>query len=534
MFKTISKKISLLNQTALDSLVEVNPIKIVEKFTETGLQILEADFGFAWWKVDNEYQLVYKSANTPYNPKLPRQKGGNFEAEKTRAPFFVETVSKENYEKGFDVSPYMKSYVIIPITYKDHLYGNIVLCYKKQHNFSYMDEDFSKSLGNSTAQVITINSLVSSEQEARLQSEKREAYYKALTENSYEIVFLINEYGKINYASPSSIKYFGMDLKNIIGKKVKDFLFTDKSNSVQDYIKKVLATPKIICVSEFCYKYKDGSTRTLESTAFNMIDNPNVGGIVINMRDISSRKRLESEKEVKRLLEEEKLKTEFIANATHELRTPLAIIKGNVDLILRESAGRSRRYADGALMDIDEEVKHLANILSDLALLTMNKDAPRGKVLSQNIKLHDLLDSTIKRWRVIAAEKKITIKRKITALTIPGDERYLSKLFVNLIKNAIFYGKDGGYVLIEVLKKKQEVVIKVEDNGIGISKEDLPHIFSRFYRADKSHTDDRRTGLGLAICRWVVEAHGGRIHVESELGKGSVFTVHLPSKKISS
>ena len=252
--------------------------------------------------------------------------------------------------------------------------------------------------------------------------------------------------------------------------------------------------------------------------------------IQCNIRNITDRKNIELAKENRRLLREEKARIYFMAEASHELRTPLAIIKGTVDIILRESQGKVTRYADDALHDIDEEVKHLMLILSDLALLTTTNSEIRKKVLRNKINFKKLLNSIIKRYSIIAAKKNITIRKKVTETSLIGDQKYLEKLLLNLIKNAISYGRKNGWVYIEVIDKKNEVLLRVSDNGIGIVKEDLSKIFSRFYRVDKTHAaDGKHTGLGLAISKRVVEAHGGVINVRSDgLGKGSTFIVSLP------
>src|SRR5690349_3435132 len=133
----MSKKITLLNEAILDSMAEESDKVIIKNFTETGLKILGADFGFAWWKFssNSEYKLAYKSPTTPYEPFLPRANGGHATALRTKKPFFDNDVKKENYGSS-DISPFMKSYVIIPISHGNYLYGGLTLCYKKQHTFT--------------------------------------------------------------------------------------------------------------------------------------------------------------------------------------------------------------------------------------------------------------------------------------------------------------------------------------------------------------------------------------------------------------
>ncbi len=528
----ISDKIALLNQTVLESFNETDERKIIEAFSEVGIKVLEADHAFVWLNsyASQHLELVYTSKNLPFKPRTPREKGRNYKAYLSGKADFVSDVSK--VEDASYLNKYIKSFVIIPICFREKIYGNIVFCFKNKEPFLDEKKSLCSFIGNSLAQAITIRRLFAGEQEARALSERHKAYFQALIENSYEIEMLVDKNGIILYSSPSVKNFFGLTVKQIINHNIKEFINNNDSQSVTKYLKKILENPGENHVREFSYKNRDGIIRTLESTGYNMLDNFNVSGIVINMRDITSRKRLESEKESRRLLYEEKKKIEFIAEANHELRTPLAIIKGNVDLILREAGPkRKRRYADAALRQINAEVKHLTNILSDFSLLTTRIEESPYRIIKKNVALDKIIKRVVNRCKIIARKKKISIRKKLAETNIFGDAKYLDRLVMNLIKNAITYGTEKGWILVEMSKNDDQIVLKVSDNGVGIGENDLPYIFERFYRADKSHSaEEKRTGLGLAISKWIVEAHGGKIAVDSTLGKGTIFTVSLPTK----
>ncbi len=256
-----------------------------------------------------------------------------------------------------------------------------------------------------------------------------------------------------------------------------------------------------------------------------MSENPDIGGIVMNIRDVTERKKIEEMREMSRLLEEERLKVKSLADANHELRTPIAIIKGNVDLALMQKGKTSQREA---LQAINQEITHLSDILSDLNLLTLSDGGSKNKMISEPVDLEALIGQTVKRCTVLAHKKNISMTiGPIPRIAILGNKMYLEKMLVNLVKNSILYGNKDGHTEILAKKSKGFLVVSVIDDGIGISKEDMPHIFERFYRTDTSHTGDG-VGLGLSIVKWVAEIHGGKVEVKSIEHKGSTFSVSLP------
>jgi signal transduction histidine kinase len=151
---------------------------------------------------------------------------------------------------------------------------------------------------------------------------------------------------------------------------------------------------------------------------------------------------------------------------------------------------------------------------------------------SHQVHLPSLLSKVVRRHRSFAQKKHISITMKdVPDVTLAGDEGHLEKLFSNIIANAVSYGKEKGAVHVSGSVKKGEVSIAIRDNGIGIPKKDLPHIFERFYRVDSSRSKDYGgTGLGLAIVKWIAEAHGGTVSATSTPQKGSVFTITFPLK----
>lgn len=215
----------------------------------------------------------------------------------------------------------------------------------------------------------------------------------------------------------------------------------------------------------------------------------------------------------------------FLADVGHELRTPLTVIKGNVGLMRK-----LKEFDEESLVTIDDEVDRLTRMVGDLLLLAQ---AESGKIIlaRQLVELDTLVLDVLNQMGVLAQGKLDLRIGSIDQVLVCGDRDRLKQVLVNLLGNAINYTPRGGEVLIGLGKVNNQAQITISDTGPGIPSEDLPHIFERFYRAEKARTrkrDGKGYGLGLSIAYWIVRNHGGRIEVSSAQGKGSTFCVWLP------
>jgi len=220
--------------------------------------------------------------------------------------------------------------------------------------------------------------------------------------------------------------------------------------------------------------------------------------------------------------------TQFSMDASHELRTPLTIMRGEIEVALR---GNQTTASDKeTLSSLLEEVVRMASIIDGLILLAKS-DKGIEAIKREPTRLDILVNDIKEDADVLAEQKGICISiSKLDETTILGDEIRLRQLILNLVSNAIKYTQDGGRVTLSLERNNGNARFVVEDNGVGIPKEDLDKIFDRFYRVDKSRSRlPDGLGLGLSISKWVVEAHGGKISAESEVGVGSRFTVLLPA-----
>jgi two-component system sensor histidine kinase CiaH len=217
---------------------------------------------------------------------------------------------------------------------------------------------------------------------------------------------------------------------------------------------------------------------------------------------------------------------EFVADASHELRTPLTLIRTNVEAWLRRSNGTTRTYAKS----IVEEVEQLNRIVGDLTTLAL-ADARQLRLDARPMELNEVVKGLIAQATPLAEERGVQLRPELNGgVRVDADLVRVRQLLLILIDNALSHTASGGNVSVGVLRQNGRAHVTVTDTGEGIPAADLPHIFERFYRADKARTrENGGSGLGLAIAKWIVDAHKGEIAVKSEEGKGTEVDVSLPA-----
>ncbi len=227
----------------------------------------------------------------------------------------------------------------------------------------------------------------------------------------------------------------------------------------------------------------------------------------------------------KRMLEELEVsfqrERQFTSDASHELRTPMTVITACTEDILHTD---SPEIIEENIKVIQKENQRMTKMLSQLLMLSRGYEG-RYHFQRERLGLYDMVESVSESLAGMAAVKEIQIHNEIAEQQIIyADQSFFTQLLVNLIENAIKYGKEEGNVWISFEKKESRYRLSIKDDGIGISEEDLPKIFERFYRADKAR-DRNGSGLGLAIVKWIVTLHGWKIAVKCETGKGTEIIV---------
>lgn len=216
----------------------------------------------------------------------------------------------------------------------------------------------------------------------------------------------------------------------------------------------------------------------------------------------------------------------FIADASHELRTPLTSINGFVEVLLRGAANCPEQLFK-ALNSMQGESKRIIKLVEDLLFLTKMDQTPKLQV--SRVNLFELVREMVPQLHVIAGNRKVDFDLK-EGIIGDFEADKLKQIILNLFNNAVQHtDPEKGWIRLNLVASNQNAELSIQDNGPGIKPEHLPHLFDRFYRADPSRTRQHGgAGLGLAITKSIVDAHGGSIDVESQVGEGSVFLVTLP------
>ena len=258
------------------------------------------------------------------------------------------------------------------------------------------------------------------------------------------------------------------------------------------------------------------SKRFLRAIAVPIIEGKLAGALLL-LQDLTEVRNLQT------------MRRELVGNISHELRTPIAGIKAMVET-LRDGAIDDKEAAKDFLTRIDGEIDHLSQMVSELTELS-RIETGRAELRLSPVNLNVLVKEVVTQLNMLAQRQQVTITTDLSAdlPIIKADHDRIRQTLTNLGHNAIKFNHPGGTVTVSTRADSESVAVSVTDTGIGISKEDLPHVFERFYKVDKARPRGG-SGLGLAIAKHVVQAHGGRIWAQSEEGKGSTFSFSLPIK----
>ncbi|MBL5766731.1 two-component system histidine kinase PnpS [Heyndrickxia sporothermodurans] len=361
---------------------------------------------------------------------------------------------------------------------------------------------------------IAINTLAKSLQHQMEEISENQQKLTGVLTNMVSGVMLINPEGRIVLVNPAMEKIIGSTADQLRGKL---HIEAGKSFGLSQLIDQSLKK-KIKIHDEVQMYYPD--QRILDAHLAPYLGaNGEIKGIITVLHDITDIRRLE------------KMRSEFVANVSHELKTPITSLKGFAETLL-DGAMYDPEIAKSFLTIIHDESERLHRLITDILHLS--------KIEQHQLPFHPeplnvtgVIYETIDTIQEEINKKQLTIKLpNQKPVIIDAEKDRLQQIILNLVANAVTYTPDKGTIEIGIVEKDDQIELTVKDTGIGISKEELPRIFERFYRVDKARSrNSGGTGLGLAIVKHLVESHHGSIQVDSEEGKGTLFTITLPKKQ---
>ncbi len=342
--------------------------------------------------------------------------------------------------------------------------------------------------------------------EIKAQNQKLAAIFNSMIEG----VIVIDKTGLIVSINPSVENIFNVLKKDVVG---KIFLEAVRNNDIAEVISTILKQGKPVS-KEITLIYP--VRRIFEVNAAPVFDNDAISGCLVVIHDVTEIRRLET------------VRSDFVANVSHELKTPLTSIKGFVETLL-EGAIDDKENNRNFLTIIQDHAERLNSLVDDLLSLS-HLESKEIMLTKSSFNLREQLQEVITGFDAQSKKMNIEIKNDLpVSLMVDADKDRIEQVFTNLINNAIKFNKENGTIRIYAQEEIRTIKVFVEDSGIGIPPKDIPRIFERFYRVDKARSRQLGgTGLGLSIVKHIIELHNGSIGVESAEGFGAKFWFILP------
>lgn len=330
--------------------------------------------------------------------------------------------------------------------------------------------------------------------------------------NMLEGVIAVDTNARVLFLNQAIARLFDIDPNNVSGKHVLEVV---RQNQVNSLLQSVLSDQKNRTDEIRTFVPEE---HVFEAIAAPLIEEGKTVGALLVLHDVTRVRKLEQ------------VRRDFVANVSHEMRTPLASIKGFAET-LRTGALADPKVAVEFLKSIEKHTDNMTALVEDLLDLTAIESGQRQPI-KEKLALSDIVAEVVRGLAPVANKGKIQISIELGAALplIEVDRRHVKQILANLLENAIKFNQEGGWVKIGAEKSGSHVHLTVSDSGPGIPAQDLPRIFERFYRVDNGRSRSMGgTGLGLSIVKHLVEANGGTVRVDSAIGKGSMFSVAFPS-----
>jgi PAS domain S-box-containing protein len=347
--------------------------------------------------------------------------------------------------------------------------------------------------------------------------------FRSLIENSPDAISVIDRHGEILYGSAATNRLFGYQPAELVGRNCLDLIHPDDRDHSNRALQDVLSSSAGCIQWEARVRRKDDNYSWVENTVSNLLLEAEVQAIVIQQRDVSERRAAEKEKQqyAEELVRSNLRLEEFAYTAAHDLREPLRAISAYAEMLVRKtSTDPEVKKMVGFILDGSARMSTLIADLLSFASTGLH-EPPR------EVHLQDALAQATQNLVLDLEESRAAVTVDWLPV-VQGNEIHLVRLFQNLLSNAVKYRRNGqAEIHVSADRREQDWIIRVKDNGVGIASANQSRVFMPFVRL--ANRDVAGTGLGLAVCKKIVEGYGGHIWVESEVGIGSVFCFTVPT-----
>jgi two-component system, chemotaxis family, CheB/CheR fusion protein len=344
--------------------------------------------------------------------------------------------------------------------------------------------------------------------------------FRLLIEYAFDILSIISRNGVIMYESDSITPILGYSKEERIGKNIfiDPIVHPDDLLVKKQAFEKALATPNEPVKTEFRLRNKRGDYCDIEAVYRNLVNHPRIEGIVATYHDITERKAMEKQRE------------EFVILASHELKTPVTSMKGYVQILKDMFSQTSDHISEEFMQKLDHQIDRVSNLIKDLLDITLIREG-KFELKKTRFDIDKCITESVNEAQ-LATKKHLLVADLKANVEIQADRERLEQVLTNLLSNAIKYSPGSDKIIVTSRLKRENITVSVQDYGIGIERETQKKIFEKFFRYTEGDGKNYPgLGLGLYISAEIIKQHGGKIELESEKNKGSLFSFSIPYKK---
>jgi PAS domain S-box-containing protein len=399
-------------------------------------------------------------------------------------------------------TPRPEALLALPLRHENLYYGALWVAYDSPHQFTEDEIRFLTTLSGQAA-------LASANSQLFANAEIGRQRLASILDSTPDPMLVTDHQSRLLLSNPAAWQVLGLAGETVKGKSIDSLIQQPALLQLLHTVSEEKQTAEIELLDGKVY---------LATASSVIVDGQHVGRICI-MRDVTRFKELDT------------LKSEFVATVSHDLRSPLTLMRGYATML--EMVGELNEQQTGYVRKIITSVEGMTRLVT--SLLDLGRIETGVDLQLEMVPVRDVVERVVSAMQLQASQKQVAISSVISPQTIPlveADHALLQQALHNLVENAVKYTEPGGKVTVRVGPDKDRMVFEVDDTGIGIAPVDIPRLFEKFYRGGQKEAKKRQgTGLGLAIVRSIAERHKGRVWVESQLGKGSVFYFSIPFRQ---